>query len=1316
MDPDEGEQDKRKRRKTVKTMNNTIYEPTDISNEDRDDKRTNKSRLSAAKKAEAERQEAERKRLAAEEEERQSSAVMLPLGTKRGGPVARANVASTKKGKETKGKATPALLSPPSVPVPVQSGVIGGPKKGCIAFQNFGIEQLIPYEQSSQLLHDTSGTRDILGTRDTLEILNRCSNILTRQVFLSSQLSSRSADTIITQEDLSCINPDETIRAQGLFDMGNLPSLENIATLPADQLSGYNMLTAGDVHQKFAIPSYEGNPNGVLAVALAEAVSYLHNNMNQPGKKQFSKKEINDKTIRYSNWLVQINSIFGASRKQGKSEDNSSSYTEIANNILTEFNEAIGTISDRDTDKFLWIFKVYGPFLNKGLSDISQAGELSKFYVLKYIQQKIARRVPVIPVQTNYPGERFWITTGGLPSLSAYSSDTIASALGVRIQNLFKGQFQSICPRKHEGGNFMVVYIPYNYMSLMYLISFDELTSIPAASFSTDIRDKIQKTNLFDNLKLIKTNFIESFTTAARAGGVDLSASASFNPQSLLFIRLRQLVYNIYEFYKTKEKLRDSFFSKNIFEVITFIYNKIQNNELEADDEVQLIEYINNFDGLYTKRLTFELGRSNKTGINPLSSCFSTIYTILLSFGSMIEELHTLMVSVNQDAGDDVSTNKLLDDIWLHIQPRAIELPSWTGILYSTISYYDNCLAFSTLSYEQLLNLFLELSKTEIKCAIQDIDKGHDQSAEEVEKIGEKFTKAVKLGDPELALRPPPAHNHANNQKLFSKKLINTLHFCSVAISYDRIGNPILKVINSQRKDARNIYTGEDFMDDFMFDTDTYLPPPTTIVASISGIGSCENLGSIDYIKGKVPDLEQSKAALRNDFETYEAITKYFSKANIIELRFATTNFDAAAPSGCLYRNVGNQCLSYLPIRVGDKYYMYVILTTDLNHVKHQNSLELTSDTCVLSVTGVDIFEIDESDETLKNITLAISRDIPSKLEKPLLYKRKIEPMMKLLLEKCYKLPGNKLKKQMETICGRRIVDVVDGLDRARQASLNSPTNKAAEQRYTNGCIPAFEDIVDTIKTYYEKCKEEEKNSREQGRITNCVQNLTEFLTILYSCLFDKDLATTKSSIIPAVNPHTAAAAEGKGIDVGDPASILIGMKQGAYPTNLDDVSTSAPYLPYSQMSQLDDYDDEDDFENNKEQVLEIISENFMLTLPGKEPNSTTKNFSQIYDEAERYYSRRPGKQFPLSTKSIEEQAHHVARYIDQIYNIKNPDDFKAKYKGSMFSESKGGKRKTKKNKIYKNKINKRKTKKMNKKIRKTKKRQLRRKRITRRR
>ena len=121
------------------------------------------------------------------------------------------------------------------------------------------------------------------------------------------------------------------------------------------------------------------------------------------------------------------------------------------------------------------------------MSDISQAGELAKVYILNYIRNRrgITSEIPTAltanktglqeenQMEIVTPEESFWDITEGLPTLSAFSSDGIASALGVRVQKCFKGQFQSIIPRKHGKGRFSVVYIPYKYVSLMILLEKD---------------------------------------------------------------------------------------------------------------------------------------------------------------------------------------------------------------------------------------------------------------------------------------------------------------------------------------------------------------------------------------------------------------------------------------------------------------------------------------------------------------------------------------------------------------------------------------------------------------------------------------------------------------------------------------------------------------------------------------------------------------------------------------------------------------------------------------------------------------------------
>ncbi len=1227
----------------------------------------------------------------------------------------------------------------------------------CDTSQEDGHQTLIALQEATNASKVSVVSHEII---DWLWKLNACCFVLYRQLEFTSQTTNMGD---FFQGNLPC---DETARLQGLFEVRTLPSLENIMRYNAKQLSTLNMLTAGDVRQKFAIPSYEGNPNGVLAVALYEAVSYLKQRL--PKKPQTQRNQT-DKDIRaewskIEAWETEIPKIFIASRKQKKDEGSPSlTHENTANEILKDFNAKIGTIGN-DIEKLKWIFRVYGPFLNKGLSDISQAGELAKFYVLKYIEQKIYGKVPPPPLPQPtpqpsahpssivLPGQMFWITTGGLPSLSAYSSDTIASALGVRIQNLFKGQFQSICPRKNERGNFMVVYIPYNYMSLMFLISHAEtqLAEVLRHVSSTGVIDQITSSGLFDKLIKIKSDFVRDMTTAVRAGGASVRTVNFFHSDSLLFINLRQLVYNLYNFYKEKNNLRDNFFSENIFNVINFIRSNL--TALTDDDTNLLIQYINDFYNLY---MQISIA---KPYTNILDSALQTIHSILLAFGSMIEELHTLMYS--NVGATNVTINTLLENIWLHIQTRTIEIPSWTGILYSTISYYDNCLVFSKLTYTQLLDKFLEFSQMEIKCAILDVDKGHDQSAKRIGEIGYKFTEqAVKLQS-ELALRPTQDFSHDKNQKYLSKKLINKLHYCSVAISYDRTGNPILRVINSQEKDDSGIYTGEDFEQDFMFNQDEYISEPTRIVASINGIGSCENLGSIDYIKGKVPELVASKAALRNDFESYEAIIQYFSRVNTIELRFATSNFDAAAPSGCLYRNVGNQCLSYLPIKINGVDYIYIILTIDLNRTLHQNSLELTSYECREGVTAIDIFKIDDGDTELKNISYGISRGVPSKSE-PRKYREAVVGIMNPILNNCYKKPDNMLKQILQGI--PELTDLVDILDKLNAMRMKKDSVmsgwKTAQSDFPKECEIAFEAIVNKIQKYYGACK---KETIRQPSV--CMGNLKVLLENLYSCIFTgKGLPKATATRRQALTSDTYQQKQEQGDEEGKAAGKLWDMRytdtqqlindwrkqdvasDSAY--LMDDTShgTIPNYAPYAAARGIPSLEStkqiayaapspygvgqgfgataatainpEQGFGQGDNKLSRVISLNkpYFGSYEDPEDDVTTKiektygldyrKASYIYREAKKYY-RVYGQN--IESKSVNEQIEFVIDFIDKVYNRDHP--------GDKIYKITGGKRKTKKNKMHKNKVEKLNTKRRNKRIRKTKKRQIKRKRTTRRR
>jgi hypothetical protein len=967
-----------------------------------------------------------------------------------------------------------------------------------------------------------------------LSILNTAVKILEQQISNTSRLPPTNSGNPLLQENLFCnmkIEPktkkelypryNGTVRAQGLFKIDEISDITDISTLSFNSLYQLNKLCENNPEIRFAIQASQGNPNGVLAVALHQALKYL--DMSSTGLTKEDKDKI--KNLKDKNELA-LQKIFNASRGSKGDEGSTDSFKEDTNFLLKLFLKQINSAQILNyvtaQELLIWITRVYGPFLNKGISDISQAGELAKLYILKYIEERnsqaTSRAIASTQIITGRElGQKFWETTKGRPTLSAYSSDKIASALGVRIQNLFEGQFQSVLPRKYEKGRYMVVFIPYKYMSFMRLMEINNIHELSQLPQIPDL-DKIWR-----EITNVKIEFTRKVYIVFNCAGIIFS--------DIFFNNLRILVNDIYIYYKTKNN-SGVFFSKNILEII----NDIETQPTFSDEETNmLVNITTKFNNLYS--ITYS---KIKTREQSIKKCFETIKSILLFFGEMIEKLYTIFDTASKTG----NLTKMMLQEYSSLTPgshKDLELPSWTGILYSTISYYANCSSFNTKTPNDLLNLYLEISTTEIFCAEQDVDHGHDQTAEQVGELGLVFARDwfnVNEGRNELDLRPLKSSQSSEsdtsmdidddsdekktkekghqNDKIFSKYLIDKLQYCSVALTYDRYGNPILKTHITKSADK-----------DFMWDTVYASSIPRMSVTNIKTIGNAEILGSVDYVVGD-PDIIASKPSTINPFYTMQSFTDYLNSENIIEIRTPVTNFDAAAPSGAFYKDAEQMCVSYYTFtqakgsskndRKTDTY-IYVVLTKDLDNENHKNNLVMYDAGWSKNVKPYDPFGI--TGGPLKPFTVAFGLET-AKVDKGAESKQnrfRINMMTKLI-NKCYKLPNSKIKQILSTEYGQLteadisdeglgvefndlLADIktkLDGLYSSVQLLNTHGQKKKAEQELKTNAPKFYSEILTNIGIYYNKCF---------AQSDSCPKNITELLKNLveefYRCMFEKD-------------------------------------------------------------------------------------------------------------------------------------------------------------------------------------------------------------------
>jgi hypothetical protein len=1168
---------------------------------------------------------------------------------------------------------------------------------------------------------------------DESEMLNSCVKYLQEQIKGTSSLEPTGTIDFpsqnilpLKQQNIFCFKKsateiktyDGTVRAQGLFEINTDSRVD-----PSNKLRG------ADEQQKFAIQKDEGNPNGVLAISLYQIVNYL----NEQSNLKTSKKRGAAETKSPIEEITNILSIYEASRGLSQSEKT------FVDELVGRFFEKINA-SSNIYEKLEWISKVYCPLINKGLSDISQAGELAKVYVLKYINAvntgKITLDSPdVLNRQT------FWDVTEGLPCLAAFSSDGIASALGVRIQNLFRGQFQSIIPRKYGKGRFSVVYIPYKYVALMMLLG---NTTRP-----TDQQEQV----IWDTIGQSKRNLTANIAAVvARYPSLHDIRTVNFFELDFLY-RIRELVDNIYKYYKLFVIPQTEFFSKSIIKIID---EDILGNldKLNKDMRDRLLKIADIFYNTSTKvSLYLRENYLEDSADTVIRRCFNFIKDVLESFGSFIKELSQI---VNNN--EAILTGMIRTEM-IRTEPRRNgnnlkSIPAWTGIIYSTLSYYENCFYFKTLSTVSLLEKYLNLSKTEELCAEQDVDYGHDQTASSIQQLGDKAAEMFNKKTSEDNLRPRISKENHISETFFSKNLIDTLEYCSVAQTYDIYGNPTLEINFTKKPDS-----------DFIFNTTRSGGQTVQFINNIKAIGNAEIWGSIDYTVGD-PFINITKKGVSENYVDYEEFMQYFLSENIIEIRTPATNFDAAAPSGCVFKDIGRMSVSYRRFRPYNRpdinEYMYVILTIDINKNETINGIDFDLLQCQVAASPKNIF-LDESEVLTilkeeckiqrKNITLELMRMFSqpfTRLTTTQADKLKGSVMLSLI-KRCYNNPESGLR----TMINDNFRDVNDIFlavqDINTKLSQKGKQKTITEAQARDQSIQHFNNLISEIKDYYYECL---RKDTVQER-NNCESLLRSFLLLLFDCM---DLGTLNSTLQSYEKENKSESKESldkllsayeeerlDAIELGTAAGILHNLKADKTPeandnrkrmaldaTQVDNglnilasVASAVPNTdargitpqysdePHGEESQLEDWEEEvrSSSASAKDQVIDILKGNFFPVNPG------TKDFGSLYDDAVHYYYGRPKNPIWINLLPIDQQAEKVAKYIYQVHNIRyKGKDEKVGREDSRFSRfnvPRGGKRITKKHNMYKNKVNTKR--KMNKRVRKTKKRHMKRKRFTRR-
>lgn len=830
------------------------------------------------------------------------------------------------------------------------------------------------------------------------------------------------AKTLIDTINRSPIKTDpkiKTVRCQGLFNLTPLPS-------PLQ-----NLLVEGEPDpSNIIVPANKANPNGTLARCLAQANYFLY----KLKKKDIPKYDANDIIIQ------QISSATRGAAGQDK----------IISELITTTKIKLNELTDK-TEMLTWYTKICGPLLDKGLSDIAQAGDLAKYYILQLIEDKgktsskpsDLSSMEVIDHTDEYQDRKpsaessdsssmeviadgvsyalslsgrtgrdpnnytYWTTTRGLPYLTALSSDKIASALGIVIQDKFKGQFQSILPRKTQMGRFSVMYVPYKYISLMLMLtqysgSFNRVNKEPVDYLiktivkpnpNPNLKPESVYNTLYIGIKKICDDFCACYQQSSWFATNNFKFSYVPQPcfTESFFMEINNLVDSIYNYYKSKDKEPESIapeFSKDIFEIIIELKNynfaaaEKKNRETDTHDHEynNIIDILENFN-VFQTIFAFMYNEAQNNGEEETFNIQNIFLYALNYFEEILVCYGNFIVSLSEylNANEEALTG-FIDTLMIE-NATNMEFPNFAGILYTSVSYYQNCDSLKKKTKEELTQLYLDICQSEETCAVFDVGYGHDQSNKAVKSLILDFSKKYMKSDLDDKLRVVNIFNKKGTNKIetataiatatatapieaapietaaagdedigedyFIKNLIDKLKYCSVMISYSETVASLKVCITKDPERDNALISGA--------------PGglATKIVADPSPIGPKLTISSIDYIVGEPITGVHTKYILNQLTGDDLALIEFITTTDIIEMVTPSTDFDAAANSACLQFKIGKTSISYkvitdIPVTSGKTIkgknsqqnvepasLIHLILTYSLEEDSRKNNLKL---------------------------------------------------------------------------------------------------------------------------------------------------------------------------------------------------------------------------------------------------------------------------------------------------------------------------------------------------------------------------------------
>ena len=749
-------------------------------------------------------------------------------------------------------------------------------------------------------------------TYQNVSLFNNIAEYFQAQIRETKSLPSNQSLYVNDENPLDVKPYSNSVRSFGLFTSDNSSFLESPPTIPINLLEDPTIILKGNT----ILQSQQANPNGVLAISLYNCNEILGSNASG------TRYSININT--YNENKVIIERIRNASRGAALSAD-----LKTAENLLQNTYEYLSS-SVLSQEILINYAKIYFPFQLKGISDIAQYGSGKKYIIeliMKYKLEKESKIRELYSEPANY-----FKRTMGTPFMSGYSSDAIAATEGILMGY---GISESVLPRKTPKGKGIVRFCPYNYVGLMRLLAEPGVFDPSLKEIHNQL---LVRLNLFNsNLGLLTNLKLKpGQPQKSQLFSIDIKTNNFFVKLNLLLVDLYKIkIPNI------DENFRDVYTIINYIRRLNFQdFMNNPNSNLDGENQKFIISVLESFEFL-------SLASSNLPGkdyqaifsetLDYIESLFNQYSEFIISINEIVEHNNTLL-------------EKAIEKLVNSSQISEVRVPSWIGTIYSSVAYYKTCQTLFTMNNDQLCNVYLDIAKQEEICSAFDVDFGHDQSLINIiQKIGNKVAEflgkneaeirnmtqkgtVLTMSDAEVAAevsgKPVPTNTSTLNKKNYfdqndiCAKLITAKKFCAFAEVYLDTEPELVIRFSNETKTTENL----------MFDTANFpAGMPTASIAKMCPLGISNHLATIDYTAAPYTHQQTKMVSNYYSFKSLQELSDYINNESLIEIIFPTTEFDAAAPSKCIYVKIGKQEFSGRIFTKEGQTYIYIIYTYDLS-------------------------------------------------------------------------------------------------------------------------------------------------------------------------------------------------------------------------------------------------------------------------------------------------------------------------------------------------------------------------------------------------